>query len=128
MTLRFTNGPAEPRLALGIGGQVAMYDANRAPTLSIASINVPQADFRLYRLPDADLRGLLGRDFYQGIDKYSPPRPTWFLQWNERLSPGLNAPAMMTTTLTADRTNSCQNGNYTGIASGIAARSEHHVL
>lgn len=103
VTLRFTNGPAEPRLALGIGGQVAMYDANRAPTLSIASISVPQADFRLYRLPDADLRGLLGRDFYQGIDKYQPPQANLVRQWSERLSPGLNAPAMMTTTLTADK-------------------------
>ena len=88
VTVRFTNGPAEPRLALGIDGQVALYDANRAPSLSIASINVAQADFRLYRLPDADLLGLLGRDFYQGIDKYQPAQANLVRQWSERLAPG----------------------------------------
>lgn len=103
VTVRFTNGPAEPRLALGIDGQIAMYDANRAPTLSIASINVPQADFRLYRLPDADLRGMLGRDFYQGIEKYQPAQANLVRQWSERLSPGLNAPGIMTATLTTNK-------------------------
>ena len=103
VTLRFTNGPAEPRLALGIGGQVATYDANRAPALSIASINAPQADFRLYRLPDAELRGLLGRDFYQGIEKYQPAQANLVRQWSERLAPGLDAPGIVTTTLTTDK-------------------------
>lgn len=102
-TIQFTNGPAEPRFALGINGQLAMYDANRPPTLSIASINVPQADFRLYRMPDADVLGLLGRDFYQAIDKYQPAQANLVRQWSERLSPALNAPAVLTTTLTADK-------------------------
>ncbi|MCW5851344.1 MAG: Ig-like domain-containing protein [Anaerolineae bacterium] len=100
ITLRFTTAPAFPRFQLGVPSLAAMYDANRPPTLSVASLNVGQFNLSLSRLPAADVANLLSENGYSLITKYTPPASARVREWTERVTAPLNATTVTTITLT----------------------------
>ncbi|MFN8471946.1 MAG: Ig-like domain-containing protein [Anaerolineae bacterium] len=101
--LRFSTAPLDPHFNLGVPGQMAMYDANRPPTLGAAVVNVKDLNFELYTLPAADVLSFIGPDAYQQYEKFQPAasrrvRPTWTVTGN----PPLDKSSVVTTTLTTD--------------------------
>ncbi|MFN8499373.1 MAG: Ig-like domain-containing protein [Anaerolineae bacterium] len=103
IVLRFSSAPLDPRFNLGVPGQMAMYDANRPPTLGAAVVNVKDLNFELYTLPAADVLSFIGPDAYQQYDRFQPAasrrvRPNWTVSSN----PPLDKSTVVTTTLTTD--------------------------
>ncbi len=100
IVLRFSSAPRAPMYSVGAPSQVAMYDANRAPNMSVALVNVQQVDFRLSTMAPADLLPFLGRDAYQQFERYQPPANRQVRAWSARQTPKLNETTVITTTLT----------------------------
>ncbi|MFN8482775.1 MAG: Ig-like domain-containing protein [Anaerolineae bacterium] len=103
IVLRFSSAPLDGRFNLGVPAPMAMYDANRPPTLGAAVVNVKDLIFDLYSLPAADVLSFIGPDAYQQYEKFQPAasrrvRPAWTVSAN----PPLDKSTVVTTTLTTD--------------------------
>ncbi len=129
IVLRFSSAPLDPRFNLGVPGQMAMYDANRPPTIGAAVVNVKDLNFELYTLPSADVLSFIGPDAYQQYDKFQPAasrrvRPNWTVRSN----PPVDKSTVVTTTLTTD--NKIAPGAYYLRVSSpqVKAPADRHVL
>lgn len=121
ITIRFTTGPDYPRYQLGYQGQVAMFDANRAPTLSIASVNIDQFTMRLSRLPATELYRMLGPNGWQVMNNYQTPANLMVREWTARPGGALNTTTVTTETLTAGGA-TLPSGAYMLMVTGPALR------
>ena len=105
VVVKFTTAPRSPELYLSVPGEMGMYDANGPQTMVASYVNLIRIDYKLYKVDRADFLGLLGRDYYQRLQKYTPKETNILRAWPIMLQAPimtLNATRLVSTTLTAD--------------------------
>ncbi|MGE5263371.1 MAG: Ig-like domain-containing protein, partial [Acidobacteriota bacterium] len=104
VVVRFTTAPRSPELFLNVPGDLGMYDVNGPQTIVASYVNLNQIDYKLYKVDRADFVGLLGRNYYQSLQKFTPKETNQLRAWSQKPSAPLNATRLISTTLTAGGT------------------------
>ncbi len=121
VVVRFTTAPLDPQFFPQVRGDMGFYDAGRTPVLYATVINVPEVEFRLYRVGRDDLIRLTGEDRWRVWEKYSPPPENLVRQWTVTSEVPLNATQTISTTLSVDPEGTLDPGAYwlTAHAEGV---------
>ncbi len=102
IVVKFTTAPREPELSLNVPNYMGMYDANSTPTIFATVLNLNQVDYKLYKVSRAEYLGLIGRRYYEAIQKFTPTEANLARAWSLTPQTTLNLTRLISTTLTAD--------------------------